>query len=247
VARPAVSLFRGQRRRNIDPAARGSGAAPPRHRVKAHLAGPRLLAALARPLPRVLRSHRIVSPRTLLAWHRRLVKKKWTQPPSAGRTPIPEELRELITRLGTENPRWGFRRVHGGLRRLGHEVSPATVRRVMRAAGLGPAPRRHPTRGEWTTFLKARADGLSDCNGSTPCSSWRYAPARSTSSASPPTPPQPGPPTGPTTALAPRRAHALHPVGAEYCVASCDLGVLMQEAAEAVSPGDLDVGVDWIG
>ncbi|WP_433445487.1 IS3 family transposase [Nonomuraea sp. CA-141351] len=86
--------------------------------------------------------------------------KKWTQPPSAGRPPTPEELRKLITRLGTENPRWGFRRVHGELRRLGHKVSPATVRRVMRAAGLGPAPRRHPTRGEWSTFLKAQADGL---------------------------------------------------------------------------------------
>ncbi|WP_281282626.1 IS3 family transposase [Nonomuraea terrae] len=69
-------------------------------------------------------------------------------------------MRELITRLGTENPRWGFRRVHGELRRLGHKISPATVRRVMRAAGLGPAPRRHPTRAEWTSFLKAQADGL---------------------------------------------------------------------------------------
>ncbi|MEV1166983.1 integrase core domain-containing protein [Nonomuraea sp. NPDC049784] len=66
----------------------------------------------------------------------------------------------MIMRLGTENPHWGFRRVHGELRRLGHKISPATVRRVMRATGLGPAPRRHPTRGEWTSFLKAQADGL---------------------------------------------------------------------------------------
>jgi hypothetical protein len=73
---------------------------------------------------------------------------------------VSEELRELITRLGTENPRWGFRRVHGELRRLGHKVSPATVRRVLRAAGLGSAPRRHPARGEWTAFLKAHAHGL---------------------------------------------------------------------------------------
>jgi putative transposase len=119
-----------------------------------------LLAALARLLPRALRGHRIVSPRTLPAWHQRLMKQTWTQPPSPGRPPLPEELRDLIIRLGTENPRWGFRRVHGELRRLGHKVSPATVRRVLRAAGLGPAPRRQPARGEWTAFLKAQAGGL---------------------------------------------------------------------------------------
>ncbi|MEU1628438.1 IS3 family transposase [Streptomyces sp. NPDC020096] len=119
-----------------------------------------LLAALARLLPRALRQHRIVSPRTLLAWHQRLVRKKWTQPPSPGRPPLPEELRDLLIRLGAENPRWGFRRVHGELRRLGHKVSPATVRRVLRAAGLVPAPRRQPARGEWAAFLKAQASGL---------------------------------------------------------------------------------------
>lgn len=86
-----------------------------------------LLAALARLLPSVLRCHRIVSPRTLLAWHQRLITRKWTQPPSPGRPPLTEDLRELITRLGAENPRWGFRRVHGELRRLGHRVSAATV------------------------------------------------------------------------------------------------------------------------
>lgn len=119
-----------------------------------------LLAALARLLPRALRGHRIVSPRTLPAWHQRLVKKKWTQPPSPGRPPLPQEIRDLIIRLGTENPRRGFRRVHGELRRLGHKVSPATVQRALRAAGLGPAPRRQPARGKWAAFLKAQAYGL---------------------------------------------------------------------------------------
>jgi hypothetical protein len=119
-----------------------------------------LLAALSRLLPRALREHRIVSPRTLLAWHRRRVKQKWTQSPSTGRPPLPEEIRDLIIRLGAENPRWGFRRVHGELRRLGLKVSPATVRRVLRATGLGPAPRRQPARGEWAAFLKAQANGL---------------------------------------------------------------------------------------
>ncbi|WP_258382636.1 integrase core domain-containing protein [Streptomyces sp. NTH33] len=119
-----------------------------------------LPAALARLLPRALRAHRIVSPRTLLARHRWPVKNKWRQPTSPGRSPIPEELCDLIVRLGAENPRRGFRRVHGELRRLGHEAGPTTVRRVLRAAGLGPAPRRHPARGEWTAFLKAQAHGL---------------------------------------------------------------------------------------
>jgi len=119
-----------------------------------------LLAALARLLPGPLRSRRIVSPRTLLAWHQRLIQQKWAQPTAPGRPSLSEQLRELIVRLGSENPRWGFRRVHGELRRLGHTVSPATVRRVLRTAGLGPAPRRHPARGEWTAFLKAHAHGL---------------------------------------------------------------------------------------
>ncbi|WP_166029217.1 integrase core domain-containing protein [Streptomyces chilikensis] len=127
---------------------------------KATWPGRTLLSALARPLPRVLRGHRIVSPRTLLTWHQRLVGRKWTQPAAPGRPPISDELRNLIIRLGGENARWGARRVHGELRRLGHKVSAATVRRVLREAGLGPAPRRHPARREWSQFLKAQASGL---------------------------------------------------------------------------------------
>ncbi|MGW7419073.1 integrase core domain-containing protein [Streptomyces sp. NPDC054813] len=118
------------------------------------------LTAFTRLLPRALRRHRLVSPRTLLAWHQRLIKNKWTQPASPGRPPIPDKLHDLIIRLGAENPRWGFRRVHGELRRLGHKVSPATVRRILRTAGLRPTPRRHPVHGEWTTFLKAQAHAL---------------------------------------------------------------------------------------
>ena len=119
-----------------------------------------LLAALARLLPRSLRGHRIVTPRTLLAWHQRLIKKKWTQPPSPGRPPVSAELRNLIIRLASENPRWGARRVHGELHRLGHKISVSTVRRVLRAAGLGPAPRRHRVRQEWAAFFKSQAHGL---------------------------------------------------------------------------------------
>jgi putative transposase len=107
-----------------------------------------VLAALARLLPRSLRGRRIVSPRTLLAWHQRMVARKWTQPRPPGRPPIPEELRDLIIRFGSENPRWGGKRVHGELHRLGRRVGISTVRRVLREAGLGPAPRRAPARRE---------------------------------------------------------------------------------------------------
>ncbi|MEU5646862.1 IS3 family transposase [Streptomyces milbemycinicus] len=80
------------------------------------------------------------------------------------RPPLPEEIRDLIIRLGAENSRWGFRRVHGELPRLGHKVGPATVRRVLRATGLGPAPRRQSARAEWAAFIKAQASGLLAAN-----------------------------------------------------------------------------------
>ncbi|MFD8708322.1 helix-turn-helix domain-containing protein, partial [Kitasatospora sp. NPDC059648] len=138
VAGSAVQIRRGQERRDTHPAARGRRAAPTGRRAEARL------AALARVLPRALRGHRIATPRTLLARHQRLIKQKWTQPPSPGRPPVSDELHDLIIRLANENPRWGARRVHGELHRLGHRISATTVRRVLRTAGLGPAPRRHP-------------------------------------------------------------------------------------------------------
>ncbi|GAA3037425.1 hypothetical protein GCM10020000_14170 [Streptomyces olivoverticillatus] len=143
-----------------------------------------LLAAMARVLPRALRAQGIVSPLTLLAWHQRLVKKKWTQPPSPGRPPLAAELRDLITRLGVENPRWGFRHVYGELRRLGHRVSDRTQgaprcraraehRGTVPLAASGAHSSKPGAAGCWprtsSTWTRSHS------SASTRCSSWRYA------------------------------------------------------------------------
>ncbi|MEU5734386.1 MULTISPECIES: integrase core domain-containing protein [Streptomyces] len=123
-----------------------------------------VLSALARHLPSALRRHRLVTPGTLLAWHRRLVRWKWPQAPvRPGRPPLPEGIAALIQRLARENPTWGYVRIQGELRRLGHRVAAATVRRVLRRSGLPPAPQR-ASQQTWRTFLRAQAHTLLACD-----------------------------------------------------------------------------------
>jgi hypothetical protein len=102
-----------------------------------------VLAALARLLPTTLRGQRIVTPDTLLRWHKRLVARKWTQPRPTGRPPISDELVMLILRLAGENRTWGVVRIQGELRRLGHRVAASTIGKILRTHRVPPSRLRH--------------------------------------------------------------------------------------------------------
>src|SRR5438067_2910066 len=111
------------------------------------------LAAASRLLPRARWRSFIVTPGTLLRWHRRLVAKRWTYARRAGRPPMRREIRELVVRLARDNPRWGYQRIVGELKGLGVAVSATTVRTWLRAVGLGPASTRRGM--TWREFLRA--------------------------------------------------------------------------------------------
>jgi putative transposase len=130
-----------------------------------------LLAALSRLLPRARWSVFLVRPETLLHWHRRMIRQRWTYPTTAtGRPPIPQELQQLIVRLARENPRWGYQRIHGELLRLGMRVSATAVRTTLRRHGMDPAPRRMAT--TWRAFLRQQAAGILACDFFTVDTIW---------------------------------------------------------------------------
>ena len=123
-----------------------------------------LLTAASRLLPRDLWRSFPVSPQTVIRWHRELVRRKWTYPGRrrTGRPRISDEVATLVLRLARENPRWGYPRIRGELKKLGISVSATGISSVLRRHGLKPAPRRDGP--SWKEFLTAQAAGIVACD-----------------------------------------------------------------------------------
>jgi putative transposase len=118
-----------------------------------------LLSGLSRLLPVDLRRLRLVSPRTLLRWHAQLVARGWTYPRrQPGRPPMAQPVRALVLRMARENLSWGYRRIQGELIGLGHPIAASTVWKILKAAGIDPAP--HRSGPNWRQFLTAQAHAI---------------------------------------------------------------------------------------
>jgi hypothetical protein len=121
------------------------------------------LAAASRLLPRERWQVFFVTPETLLAWHRRLVARRWSYPGRRpGRPRVSGEVRELILRLARENRRWGYRRIAGELIGLGIQISATSVRNILIGAGIGPAGQRAGV--SWREFIRSQAQSMIACD-----------------------------------------------------------------------------------
>ncbi len=122
-----------------------------------------LLAAFSGALPRRAWSSFLVTPATLLRWHRELVARRWTYPHRRpGRPATPDVVRELVLRLARENPGWGYRRIQGELVGLGVSLAASTVWQILRREGIEPAPRRLES--SWAEFLRRQAASILECD-----------------------------------------------------------------------------------
>jgi putative transposase len=144
VLRPQVAVLRGQ---NLRP--------------RLDWADRAVIAGLAGLLPRPLRTSRLVTPETLLGWHRRLVRWRWTYPRRGGRPPIDARLVALIEKMARENPDWGDRWIQGELLGLGIGVGASTVRRVLKRLRIPPALQR--TRSTWRQLLRSQVSTMLVC------------------------------------------------------------------------------------
>jgi putative transposase len=122
-----------------------------------------LLARKAKAVGRkaLLKLNTLVTPDTLMCWHRRLVAQKWdfSKRRGPGRPGIMREISYLIVRMAQENPRWGYTRIQGALANLDHKVGRGTIANVLKRSGMEPSPERSK-RTTWSTFLKAHWKGL---------------------------------------------------------------------------------------
>jgi transposase len=121
------------------------------------------LALLAGTLPveRLAAIRLIVTPGTILRWHRDIVSCRWARRSRQGRSGRPQvrrNVRSVVLRLARENESWGYRRIHGELAGLGITVAPSTVWQMLKSAGIDPAPRRDGT--GWAEFLRSQAHGI---------------------------------------------------------------------------------------
>lgn len=120
----------------------------------------RRLGALGAPLRRriLVEVATIVTPDTILRWHRQLIARKWTYPKRRpGRPSVMPEIRRLVVRMATENPTWGYTRIQGALKNLGHRVARSTIATILKVQGIPPSSER-PT--SWRAFLRSHRGAL---------------------------------------------------------------------------------------
>ena len=136
-------------------------------RPKLNWAGRALLTTLLSVIPKARRQglRLLVTPDTILRWHRDIVRRRWAArsvPGKAGRPATRRNIKALVLRLARENPEWGYRRIHGELAGLGVKVAASTAWEILRNAGIDPAPRRSgPT---WSQFLRSQAQAILACD-----------------------------------------------------------------------------------
>ncbi|HET6190085.1 MAG TPA: hypothetical protein VFE59_24190 [Trebonia sp.] len=126
-----------------------------------------LLAALLSVIPKARRQglRLLVTPDTILRWHRDIIRRRWAARSESGRTGRPatrRNIKALVLRLARENPEWGYRRIHGELAGLGVNVAASTVWEILRTNGIGPAPQR--TGPTWSQFLRSQAEAILACD-----------------------------------------------------------------------------------